>query len=327
MMKIFITHELPGEYEEKLKEKYGVKVWSGKDISREDLLKEVKGVDGIVSLLTEKIDGEVMEAAGSQLKVIANYAVGYDNIDVSEATRRGIVVTNTPGVLTEAVGEHVIALTLALLRRVCEGDRFIRAGKFKGWEPDLLVGSALRDRVMGIVGMGRIGTWTAMLAKALGMRVIYYSRKREEEAEKETGAEYREDLKMILKEADVVSLNVPLTEETRGMIGLQELEMMKKSAILINTARGAVVNELDLIEALKNKVIAGVGLDVFEDEENVNPEFFKLDNVVLTPHIASATEEARLMMARLVYEGVTGVLEGKKPENIVNEEVWEKRVK
>ena len=172
--KIFVTHVFLDKYLKELKEKYEVVVWQKKDISREDLLRGVKGAAGIISLLTEKIDVEVMEAAGPSLKVVSNYAVGFDNIDVAEATKRGICVTNTPGVLTEAVAEEVIALILALFRRIVEGDRFIRAGKYKGWEPDLLLGTGLKDKIMGIVGLGRIGRWTARMAGALGMKVILF---------------------------------------------------------------------------------------------------------------------------------------------------------
>jgi len=220
-----------------LKENYEVVVWQEKDISREDLLREVKGVTGIISLLTEKIDGVVMDAAGPTLKVISNYAVGFDNIDIAEATKRGICVTNTPGVLTEAVAEEVIALTLALFRRIAEGDRFIRSGKYKGWEPDLLLGTGLKDKVMGIVGLGRIGRWTARMASALGMKVIYFNRHRDEEFEEEYEVAYH-SLDQLLEMADVVSMSVPLTEETRHMIGEAELKLMKPTALLINTARG-----------------------------------------------------------------------------------------
>jgi glyoxylate reductase len=323
-MKIFATQALPGDYLADLGREHELVVWPNKNISRSELLEQVRGADVIISLLTEQIDAEVIEAAGGQLKIIANYAVGYDNIDIEEATGRGIVVLNTPGVMAEAVGEHVIALSLALLRRIVEGDRYIRSGKFKGWEPDVLVGSAIRGRTMGIIGMGRIGGWTAKLAKGLGMKVIYYSRSPDAEAEAETGAEYK-TMDELLSEADVVSLNVPLTDETKGMIGASQLGQMKKTAILINTARGAVVIEADLIKALRDKTIAGAGLDVFETETKINPQLFDLDNVVLTPHIASATHESREAMAKLVSQGIASTLKGQKPENIVNPEVWEKR--
>lgn len=322
--KIFITHRLPGKFVQKFLDSYDVKTWEGTDINRTELLKNVKGVSGIVSLLTEKIDREVMEMAGEDLRVIANYAVGFDNIDVGEATSRGIMVLNTPGVLTEAVAEHVMALTLALSRRVVEGDQFVKAGKYKGWEPDLLVGTSVRGKVMGIVGLGRIGRWVGRMAVGLGMKVIYNSPTRDEEYELECNAGYR-SLNQLLEGADVVSINVPLCEETRGMIGKEQLSMMKRTAILINTARGPVVNENDLILALRERKVAGAGLDVFQDETEVNREFFNLPNIVLTPHIASATIEARLAMAEIAIEGLRKALSGKIPENIVNKEVWEKR--
>jgi glyoxylate reductase len=319
--KIFVTHVFLDKYLKELKEKYEVVVWPKKDISREDLLREVKGVTGIISLLTEKIDAEVMDAAGSSLKVISNYAVGYDNIEVEAATKRGICVTNTPGVLTESVAEEVIAMTLALFRRIVEGDRFVRAGKYKGWEPDLLLGTGLKDKVLGIVGLGRIGRWTARMANALGMKVIYFNRHRDEEFEEEYSVVYH-TLDQLLELADVVSLSVPLTDETRHMIGERELKLMKSTALLINTARGAVVDEKALITALKEKWIAGAGLDVFEDEAKIPAEFYDLPNTVLTPHTASATVEARLAMARIVTDNMNDTLEGRQPACLINTDVW-----
>lgn len=319
--KIFVTHEFLDKFLKELKDKYEVEVWMQKDISRENLLKKVKGVSGIISLLTEKIDGEVMDAAGPQLKVISNYGVGFDNIDLTEATKRGICVTNTPGVLTESVAEEVIALTITLLRRIVEGDRFVRAGKYKGWEPDLLLGTGLKDKIMGIVGLGRIGRWTARMASALGMKVIYFNRHRDEEFEEEYSVAYH-TLDQLLEEADVVSLSVPLTEETRHLIGEKELKLMKKSAILINTSRGPVVDQKILIKALEGKWIAGAGLDVFEDESKIPEELRRLPNTVLTPHIASATVEARVAMARIVIENMNDGLEERQPVCLVNTDVW-----
>ena len=319
--KIFVTHIFLDKFLKELKEKYEVVVWPKKDISREDLLKEVKGVTGIISLLTEKIDAAVMDAAGPSLKVISNYAVGFDNIDVPEATKRGICVTNTPGVLTEAVAEEVIALTLALFRRIAEGDRFIRAGKYKGWEPDLLLGTGLKDKVMGIVGLGRIGRWTARMAGALGMKIIYFNRHRDEEFEEEYDVAYH-TLDQLLNMADVVSLSVPLTPETKHMIGERELKLMKSTALLINTARGAVVDEKALIVALKERWIAGAGLDVFEDESSIPSELCELPNTVMTPHTASATVEARLAMARIVTDNMNDALEGRQPSCLINTDVW-----
>lgn len=323
--KIFVTHVFLDKYLNELKNKYEVVVWPSKDISREDLLKEVKGVSGIVSLLTEKIDAEVMEAAGPTLKVVSNYGVGFDNIDIPEATKRGICVTNTPGVLTESVAEEVIALTITLLRRIAEGDRFVRSGKYKGWEPDLLLGTGLKDKIIGIVGLGRIGRWTARMANALGMKVIYFNRHRDEEFEEEYDVAYH-SLEQLLQQSDVVSLSVPLTEETRHMIGEKELKMMKPTAVLINTARGAVVDEKVLIRALKERWIAGAGLDVYENEANVSEELRALPNTVLTPHIASATVEARTAMARIVVDNMNDSLEGRQPACLVNLDVWKQRI-
>lgn len=315
--RVFVTHKLPGREIEKLRKDFDVEVWPKKDIDRKDLLSEVKGVSGIISLLTEKIDKEVMDAAGENLKVISNYAVGYDNIDCLEADKRGIIVTNTPGILTESVAEHVIALMFAVLKRIVEGDRFIRAGKFSGWEPDLLVGTGIRGKMLGVVGLGRIGRWTVKLAQGLEMKVIYNSRTRDEEFEEMEGVVYH-SLEQLLEMSDVVSLSVPLCKSTEGMIGKKELKMMKRSGVLINTARGPVVNEDALVDALEKGVIAGAGLDVFWDETKIPTRLTKLSNVVLTPHIASATIEARGAMAKIAVDSLRSVLLGRKPETVVN---------
>lgn len=319
--KIFVTNGFLGKFVTRLEDKYEVVVWPGKTISREDLLEGVKGSTGIISLLTEKIDAEVMEAAGKQLKAISNYAVGYDNIDIHAATQRGICVTNTPGVLTESVAEQVITLVLTLYRRVVEGDRFVRSGKYKGWEPDLLLGTSIKDKVMGIVGLGRIGRWTARLSRALGMKVIYFNRHRDEEFEAEYDVVYH-TFEQLLEKSDVVSLSVPLTEETHHLIGEKELKLMKNTALLINTARGGVVDQEKLIIALKEKWIAGAGLDVFEDEKNIPQELLGLPNTVLTPHTASATIEARNAMARILVDNIADAIENREPSCLVNNEVW-----
>jgi glyoxylate reductase len=212
-------------------------------------------------------------------------------------------------------------MTLALFRRVVEGDRFVRSGKYKGWEPDLLLGTGVKDKTMSIVGLGRIGRWTARMASALGMKVIYFNRHRDEEFEEEYNVTYH-SLDQLLEMADVVSLSIPLTSETRHMIGERELKLMKPTAILINTARGAVVDEKALIVALKEKWIAGAGLDVFEDETKIPPELFDLPNTVLTPHTASATVEARLAMARIVVDNMNDGLEGRQPTCLINVDVF-----
>ncbi len=323
--KIFVTHVFLGKFVERLRDKYDITVWPKREIGRQQLLDGVVGATGIISLLTEKMDGEVMDAAGSQLKVISNYAVGFDNIDVSAATKRGICVTNTPGVLTESVAEEVIGFILALYRRIAEGDRLIRSGKYKRWEPDLLLGTSVKGKIVGIVGLGRIGRWTARMARALEMKVIYFNRHRDEEFEEEYSVTYH-TFDHLLEMADVVSLSVPLTPETRHMIGERELKLMKPTSLLINTSRGPIVDQEVLIKALKEKWIAGAGLDVFEDETHVPDELIALPNTVLTPHTASATIEARTAMARIVVDNLADAIEERQPSCLVNLDVWKQKI-
>lgn len=303
--------------------KVDLEVWEeDRVIPREVLLERVKGIDALLPLLTDKIDGEMMDAAGSGLKVIANYAVGYDNIDVKAAIERKIYVANTPGVLTEAVAEHTFALMLAIARRIPESDRFTRAGKYVGWEPMLLLGTEVKDKVLGVVGLGRIGSRVAeMAAKGMGMKVFYHDPKQDPEFEKEFGAVYKKELDDLLKEADFVSIHVPLLPATRHLINADNLKLMKKTGYLINTSRGPVVEEKALVEALKAGTIRGAALDVFEEEPKLAPGLSELDNVVLTPHTASATDEARGAMARLAAQAILDVLGGKAPENLVNKEL------
>lgn len=323
MARIFVTHKLVGMDLAKAFANYDLDVWPKRDISRKDLLEKVRGVSAIISMLTERIDAEVMDRAGMSLRVVGNYAVGFDNVDIGAATSRGVVVVNTPGVLVEAVAEHVMALTLAVARRLVEGDRLVRSGKYKGWEPDLLVGMGIRGKTMGIIGLGRIGKWTARLAMGLGMKVIYYCRNRDEECEYELGVKYV-GFNNLLQHSDVISLSVPLTDETRKMVGEEQLRLMKPSAIVINTSRGGVLDEDALVRALSHGKLAGAGLDVYENETEVGVKLRSIPNVVLTPHIASATMEARVQMSQLVVDGVKKVLAGKCPENIVNSDVWQK---
>mgnify|MGYP001581468319 FL=1 len=318
--KVFVTHIFLKRYLKSLDEKFEVVVYPGKNITREELLEGVRGSTGIVSLLTEKIDAEVMDRAGKQLKVISNFAVGYDNIEVEAATKRGVCVTNTPGVLTESVAEQVLALIFALFRRVVEGDRMIRAHAYKGWEPDLLLGTSVKDKVLGIVGLGRIGKWTARLAKAVGMKVIYFNRTRDEEFEAENECVYH-SLEKLLELSDVVSVSVALNSETKYMMAKKEFDQMKRTAIFINTARGGIVKESDLIVSLRMGKIAGAGLDVFEDESKIPEELVKMGNVVLTPHTASATVEARVAMARVLVDNLRDALEGRQPSCLVNSTV------
>ncbi len=318
--KVFVTHIFLERYVKSLRDKFEVITYPGKNITRKELLEGVKGSVGIVSLLTEKIDAEVMDVAGKQLKVVSNYAVGYDNIDVEAATKRGICVTNTPGVLTESVAEQVVAMIFTLYRRIVEGDRLVRSGKYKGWEPDLLLGTSVKNKVIGVVGLGRIGRWTARLAKGLGMKVIYFNRNRNLEFEEENDCIYH-TLEKLLELSDVVSLSLSLNEETKHLFTLKEFSLMKRSALFINTARGGLVVEKDLIKALKDGLIAGAGLDVFENEMSIPGELLAMSNVVLTPHTASATVEARDSMAKVLVDNLRDALEGRQPSCLINAEI------
>lgn len=336
MAKIFVTRQIPGDSLENLKKDGNEVLVSefNRSITPEELLEKATGVDGLLTLLTDRIDGDLMDAIGPQLKVISNYAVGFDNINVKEASDRGIVVTNTPcDEVNEAVAEHTWALILALTRRVVESDEFVRqegyfAGKggYTGWEPGLFLGMNLIGKTLGIVGLGRIGTMVARRAQGYGMNVVYNKHSRDTECEEKMGVKFCE-LDQLLSESDVVTLHVPLNDETRHMINKETLGKMKRGAFLVNTARGAVVSEPDLIDALKNGQLSGAGLDVFDNEPNISKDLIAMPNVILTPHIASATHEARAKMGLLAVSAILDVLAGKKPVNIVDKEVWEKRRK
>ncbi len=324
--KVFVTRKILEEGLNMLRERYDVEV-SDYDgiIPREMLLEKVKGADALLSLLTDNIDAEVMDAAGPNLKIIANYAVGYNNIDVEEATKRGIMVTNTPGVLTETTADFAWTLLMAIARRIVEADKFVREGKFRGWEPMLLLGTDVFGATLGIVGFGRIGQAMARRALGFNMRVLYYDNSRvDEQLEKELKATFV-DLPTLLKESDFVTLHVPLTKQTHHLIGEKELKMMKKDAYLINTARGPVVDEKALVKALKEGWIKGAALDVFENEPEIEPELLKLDNVVLAPHIASASYATRSKMSVMVAENIIKALNGEVPPNLVNPEVLQKK--
>ena len=325
--RIFITRKIPRAGVFLLKKK-GYKVTINpydRVLTKKEILRYVKGKDALLSLLTDKIDAEIMEAGLPTLKIIANYAVGYNNIDVKAAKERGILVTNTPGVLTETTAEFTMALMLAIARRVVEGDKFTRAGKFKGWGPMLLLGSELKGKTLGIIGMGQIGTAVAKMAiKGFGMRVVCAKKARKQRSKKakkrkESGIKCI-DFKTLLKCSDFVSLHVPLTKETHHLIGAKELQLMKKSAYLINVARGAVVDEQALVRALCGKQIKGAALDVFEFEPKLVAGLKKLDNVVLAPHLGSATVEARNAMAEMAAKNVIAALSGKRPPNSVTHE-------
>ena len=324
MPKVFITRQIPDAGIQLLKDKgYEVIVGPEGMVARSELLEKVKGVDAILSILTEKIDKEVLDTAGSNLKIVANYAMGFDNIDVNEAKQRKIFVTNTPGVLTDTVSEHSMALILALAHRVVEGDQFIRDGKYKGWGPMLLVGEDLKDKTLGVIGFGAIGKRVAEIAiSGFKMKVLYYDIKPNLEFEKQYGAKYA-SLEEVLKNSDFVSLHTPLNEATKHMISIKELNMMKKTAYIINTARGPVIDENALFNALYTNGIKGAALDVFEYEPAIagtkfdTQELLKLNNVIFTPHTASASLETRSTMAKIAANNIIEALEGKTPTNLV----------
>jgi glyoxylate reductase len=279
----------------------------------------LQDADGLICLLTDTID-EPLLARGPRLRVVANVAVGYNNIDVAAATRRRIVVTNTPGVLTETTADFTWALLLATARRVAEADAYTRAGRFTEWGLMLLLGGDVHGKTLGILGLGRIGRAVARRARGFGMRLLYHDAARDEAAERELGVRYV-DKATVLREADFVTLHVPLLPETRHYIGERELRLMKPTAYLVNAARGPVVHEAALVRALKAGWIAGAGLDVYEDEPTVDPGLLECPNAVLAPHIASASRETRLRMATMAVENALAVLAGRRPANPVNPDV------
>jgi glyoxylate reductase len=320
--RIFVTRRIPQEGLEILKRFCQVEV-SDYDgvIPRSLLLEKVKDTDGLLVLLTDMIDKKVIVAAGKKLRVISNYAVGYNNIDVVEATKRGIMVTNTPGVLTETTADLAWALLMCIGRRIVEGDKLVRAGKFRGWEPMLLLGTDIHESTLGLIGFGRIGQAMARRAKGFNLKVIYYDREPVPPIiEKELGASYV-SFDELLRKSDFISVHVPLTEETFHLIGQEEFSMMKKESYLINTARGPIIDEKALVKALKGGVIRGAALDVFENEPAIEQELMNMDNVVIVPHIGSASYRTRTKMAIMAAKNLISALRGERPEFLVNPEV------
>jgi len=286
-----------------------------------ELHEAVSGADAVVTLLHDRVDDAFLDAAGPQLQVVSNVAVGYDNVDVPALTDRGVVFTNTPGVLTEATADIAFALILMTTRRLGEGERLVRLGHTWSWNMFFLLGTGIQDKTLGIIGLGQIGTATARRARAFGMRIIYSGRRRAAEPlEQELGAR-QVPLEELLETADVVSLHCPLTAETRHLIDARRLRMMRPQAYLVNTTRGPVVDEAALAEALSSGVIAGAGLDVFEHEPRVHPHLLGLENVVLLPHLGSATMETRTAMAVLAATNAIAVLRREPPPTPVNEAV------
>jgi lactate dehydrogenase-like 2-hydroxyacid dehydrogenase len=307
-MHIFVTRKLPASVIARLETVGTVRVHSGDSvITPEELRAAVAGAHGLVTMLTEQVDGALLDA-GPDLKVVANVAVGYNNIDVPAARARGVIVTNTPDVLTESVADFTWSLILAITRRLSEGERVVRRHEWKGWAFDYMLGTELRGKQLGLVGLGRIAKAVAARAAVFGMRVAYTSRS-ESTIE---GAE-RMSLDQLLNTSDVVSLHVPLTPDTRHLIDQKALARMKRSAYLINTARGPVVDEAALAWALQHHLIAGAALDVYEQEPIIHPDLFALENVLLVPHLGSGTTETRTAMADLAADNVIAVLSGRPP--------------
>lgn len=310
---VYVTRRIPPAGLEFLKAR-GLRVEVSphdRPLTREELLAAVKGRDAVLTQLVDRIDAEVLDAAPG-LQIVANYGVGYDNIDVRAAAERGVTVTNTPGVLTEATAELAWTLLLAAARRIVEGDALTRAGRFDGWGPMLLLGQGVTGKTLGVVGPGRIGTAMALMSKGFRMRVLYWGRRTNETLEKELGAR-RVELEELLKESDFISLHVSLNEATRGLIGRRELGLMKPGAVLVNVARGPVVDEGALAEALKEGRIFAAGLDVYEKEPALAPGLSERSNAILAPHIGSATVETRDRMSLLAAENILAVLEDRPP--------------
>jgi glyoxylate reductase len=321
--KLFSTHVLFEEARRRLADRFDVEYWVGDDRPpRAELLTRVADKDALISLLTEKIDGELLDAA-PKLRLVANVAVGYDNIDVPLCTRRNIAVTNTPGVLDETTADFTWALLMAVARRLIEGDRLARSGRWTKWNFDLLCGTDVWGKTLGLIGFGRIGRAVARRATGFRMRVIYYSTTRAPaEVERELGAEYLQR-DQVLAQADFLSLHVPLKAETRGLMGPAEFAKMKRTAFLINTTRGPVVQEAALVEALEQGTIAGAALDVYEREPLIS-DGLRRDNVVLAPHLGSASLETRGKMAMIAVENVLAFFSGYRPPTILNPEVLQR---
>jgi glyoxylate reductase len=322
--KVLVTRRLPDPAMDRLRSVFDLDVnRRERNLTAREILERIEDQDGLLCMLTDRI-GKPVIAAGRSLRVIANYAVGYNNIDVRLCTERGISVTNTPGVLTETTADLAFALLISAARRIPEADRFMRAGRFKGWEPELFLGEDVFGKTIGIIGLGRIGQAVARRARGFDMRAVYYEPKRFGRGlEKKLGVEYR-SLDRLLRESDFITIHLPLTPGTRHLISRREFALMKQTAILVNTSRGPVIDEPALVQALRGGRIATAGLDVYEREPNLTARLAKLPNAVLLPHIGSATFATRTKMAMMCVENLVCVLvKGRKPPNLVNPQVYE----
>lgn len=322
--KVYLTRRLPAGAMQVLEQNFELECNPyDRVLTRGELLDAVKDRDGLLPLLTDTVDGALLDAAGPRLKVVSNYAVGFNNIDVAACTARKIPATNTPGVLTDTTADLAMALLLTVARKVVPADAFARAGKYEGWAPLLFVGTDVHHKSLGLMGFGRIGFAMAKRAAGFGMRILYHStRAAAAEIEQQIGAQYV-DKETLLAESDFVSLHVPLTPETRHLMGRAEFEAMKPEAFLINTSRGEIVDEKALAQALRQGQIAGAGLDVFEFEPAIEQELKRMDNVVILPHIASASIETRTKMGLVAAQNLIAVLlEGAPPPNCLNPEIY-----
>jgi glyoxylate reductase len=320
---VLVTRRLPAQALERVATRCDMTLYDGDGaMPRVDLLAELAGKAGAITLLTDRVDDEFLDAAGPQLKIVANYAVGFDNIDVDACTRRGVPASNTPEVLTETTADTAFALMMAAARRIAEGDRFLRSREPWIWGPLMMLGQDVHHATLGVVGFGRIGQALARRARGFSMRILYHDTYRPPaEVERELGAEYR-DLDDLLAESDFVSLHTNLTPETRHLINADRLAAMKPTAVLVNTSRGPVIDEQALAAALADGQIFAAGIDVFEREPEVHPDLLACENAVLIPHLGSATVQTRLAMANLAADNLFAALDGQRPPTMLNPQVW-----
>ncbi len=320
MNKIFITSQYPGESVKRLSKKYDVEVYPKSTLpTHKELLEQARDSVALITTVSDIVDKELIDQS-LQLKIVSNSGVGYENVDIPYATEKGIFVTNTPNVLTETTADLAWALMFSVARRIVEADSYVREGNFTCWHPSLLLGMNIHEKTLGVYGMGRIGSAVARRAKGFNMRVIYQNRSKNENAETETGAEYV-DFETLLKESDFIVITAPLTDETRGRFGQGEFQKMKSTSIIVNVGRGPIIREAELASALKTGVIWGAGLDVFENEPEVNNELIELKNTVLVPHIGSASIQTREKMIDMAVTSVELALSGEIPKYLVNPEV------